>query len=92
MPAREVLFTEGSTGDNAYIIVQGQVEVVKSSSGREVLLAVREPGEVIGEMALLEQSPRIATVRARNDSVLLGLRKEQLDELLNTSHSAARAV
>ena len=92
LPAHAVLFAEDSAGDRAYIIVKGQLEVVKASSGRELLLAVREPGEVIGEMALLEQTPRMATVRARSDSVLLALRKEHLDKLLSTSHAAARAL
>ena len=41
----EVLFSEGDLGDKAYIIESGELEVVKESSGREVLLAVRGPGD-----------------------------------------------
>ncbi|MBI4197542.1 MAG: cyclic nucleotide-binding domain-containing protein, partial [Chloroflexi bacterium] len=92
LPAGQVLFPEGSAGDKAYVILEGEVEVVKESSGREVLLAVRPPGDVIGEMALLEETPRTATVRARTDALLLALSKEQLDALLATSLSAAQAL
>ena len=86
------LVAEGSTGDQAYVIKEGQLEVLKVSSGRAVLLAVRQPGEVIGEMALLEEAPRMASVRARTNSVVLAIHKKQLDELLHTSRSAAHAM
>src|SRR5689334_124956 len=72
LPAGQLLFAEGSAGDKAYIIKEGQLEVLKVSGGREVLLAVRQqPGEVIGEMSLLEEAPRMASVRARSDVSLL---------------------
>ena len=92
LAAGETLFEEGAPGDQAYVIQEGQLEVLKESSGRGVLLAVREPGEVIGEMALLEETARMASVRARTDSVLIAITKEQLDHLLSTSVSAANAM
>ena len=72
----EVLFEEGSLGDRAYVIQEGCLEVFKTSQGREILLANREVGEVIGEMALLEESTRMASVRARETSQLISIRKE----------------
>ena len=92
LSAGQDLFAEGSPGDRAYVTTDGEIEVVKASSGREVLLAVREAGEVIGEMALLEEAPRMATVRARKETTLLAITKEQIDSLLATSPSAARAM
>ena len=92
LPAGNVLFEEGTDGDKAYVIKAGQLEVLKQSGGRAVLLAVREPGEMIGEMALLEEAVRMATVRARTDCVLVAISKEQLDHLLSTSVSAASAM
>ncbi len=90
--AGEQLFAEGSPGDKAYVIEKGEIEILKASGGRNVLLAVRKSGEVIGEMSLLEAAPRFASGRARTDSVLLAISHEQLDELLNTSPSAARSL
>ena len=92
LPAGEELFPEGSPGDRAYVIKAGQLEILKASEGREVLLAVRGSGEVIGEFALIEKAPRMATVRARDDSQLIVILQEQFDELLKTSASAARAM
>ena len=92
LPAGGELFTEGSMGNQAFVIKEGQIEILKSSGGKTVLLAIRLPGDVIGEMALLEAAPRMASGVARTDSVLLAIGQEQLDNLLNTSTSAARAL
>lgn len=92
LPSGQVLFTEGSTGDRAYVIKQGQLEILKASGDRNVLLALRQSGEVIGEMALLESAPRFATVRARTDCTLIEIEHHHLDQLLDTSPSAAKAM
>jgi signal transduction histidine kinase len=86
------LFAEGSPGDRAYVVKEGQLEILKASGGRQVLLARREPGDMIGEMALLEDTSRMASVRACTDSVLLAIQKEQFHSLLDTSSSAGHAM
>jgi signal transduction histidine kinase len=88
----EVLFEEGSLGQQAFVIKEGQVEIFKTSNGQEVQLAVRQPGEVVGEMALLEAVPRTASGRALTDCRLVAIRYGQLDHLLNTSPAAARTM
>ena len=92
LAAGEELFAEGSRGDSAYIIESGELEIIKTSVNRQVLLAVRRSGDVIGEMGLLEDSPRSAAVRARSDSVLYVIGAEQFDYLLNTSPTASRVL
>ncbi len=92
LSAGEALFTEGSPGHQAYVIKEGELEILKTSGGREVLLAVRQPGEVIGEMAVLEERPRMASVRARRQSVLLAIDKQQLDHVMSTSPAATSAM
>ncbi len=88
----QVLFLEGSPGDRAYIIQNGQLEILQQYAGREVLVAVRQAGDVIGEMALVEDVPRSATVRAKSPTVLLAIHKDQFNRLLDISPSAARAL
>ncbi len=92
IPAGQELFAEGSPGDRAYVIKSGALEIIKNSSGREVLLAVRHSGDVIGEMALLEDNPRMASVRARDDTELIVIHQDQFDALLDSSPSAAKAL
>lgn len=88
----DVLFEEGDAGRDAYVITDGEIEIVKATDRREVLLAVRGAGDVIGEMALLHEEPRIAGARARTRATMLQIPKAALDELLDTSPQAARAV
>jgi signal transduction histidine kinase len=88
----ENLFHEGDEGNQCYIVKDGEVEIVKESNNREVLLAVRGEGVVIGEMALLESTPRTATVRARSDAVLFAIHKDELDKMLSTSPSVMQSL
>lgn len=62
---------EGEAGDAMYVVLEGELEVTKLSEGRQVVLNRVAPGEVQGEMALLEDSPRAATVTALTDARLL---------------------
>ena len=88
----ELLFEENDPGDSAYVVASGSVEVVKATEGREALVAVREAGSVIGEMALLQEAPRMASVRARSPTELLTISRQTLDQLLEVSPSAARSM
>jgi signal transduction histidine kinase len=90
--AGEVLFDEGSPGQHAYVIAEGELEILKAAEGRQVLLAVRKAGDVIGEMALLEAAPRMATVRARTDGRLMAIPKDSLDRLLSQSPGAVNRM
>jgi signal transduction histidine kinase len=87
-----LLFEEGQAGDLAYVIMNGEIEISKFSDGINVVLAVRGSGELIGEMALLEDAPRMATAKAASDCELLSIAREQLEELLSCSPSSARAM
>jgi signal transduction histidine kinase len=92
LPAGEVLFEEGNIGSDAYVIQEGQIEIFTRVAGRKVTLAVRQPGEVIGEISLLEASPRTASGQALTDSSLISIKHNLLDKLLNTTPSAARIM
>jgi signal transduction histidine kinase/predicted CoA-binding protein len=92
LPKGTQLFAEGAAGDRAYIIREGLIEIIKRSARQDVLLAIRQSGDMIGEMSLLEESPRMASARGKTDSQLLAIRTEDFDHLLATSPSAARAM
>jgi signal transduction histidine kinase/predicted CoA-binding protein len=90
--AGETLITEGEIGEKAYVIMSGEIEILKESGGRTVLLALRHSGEVIGEMSLLDQTPRFASGVAKTDCAVLAISHESLEHLLDTSSSAARVM
>jgi len=74
----EVLFEVGDIGDALYVLVDGNVEVVK---GGEVIARL-EAGECVGEMAALDYEPRSATVRAGAAAHLVRLERNDLMDLL----------
>lgn len=70
----EAIVEEGHTGNGLYVIVSGRVEVVKSEgTGRAEVLATFGPGEPFGELALLGEWKRTATVRAIDETTCVGL-------------------
>ena len=60
----ETLFSEGDAPDGLYLIRRGSVTISRRIAGREVVLSYLAAGNYVGEMALLSESPRMATVRA----------------------------
>jgi serine phosphatase RsbU (regulator of sigma subunit) len=78
----QVILQEGSTGREMYLIVEGLVEVVKGRGEEEMLLARRGPGEFFGEMALIEDRPRFATIRALEPIYLLEFSEDDLSSVL----------
>jgi CRP-like cAMP-binding protein/thioredoxin reductase/Fe-S-cluster-containing dehydrogenase component len=60
----EVLFSEGQAPDGLYLIRRGSVTISRTIAGREVVLSYLSAGNYVGEMALLSDSPRTATVKA----------------------------
>jgi CRP/FNR family transcriptional regulator len=84
------LFEEGDQGDQLYFLVSGKIKLGRRvPDGRENLLAVLGPGEIFGEMALFDPSPRTATATAVSETRLVGLKHENLRELLQTRPEVA---
>ena len=88
----EVFIREGEQGGTLYIILAGAVEVTKRDGEHEVTLATRGPGEFLGEMSLLEQAPRTASVRATEPSQVLAIGSEAFRQLLARRPEAAATL
>src|SRR5437868_968177 len=77
------IFRYGDPGDRLFIILEGKVRISREVSGMgEEALAVLGPGEIFGEMALLDESPRSADARAHERCKLLVISKDGFDDLL----------
>ncbi|HLO29770.1 MAG TPA: ATP-binding protein [Anaerolineales bacterium] len=90
--AGEVLIKQGEPGDSAYVVLRGDFEVQKQAGQSLIKIDVRNPGDVVGEMALLSQAPRNASVIAKTDGETLRIPKEAFEKLLLSSTTAAMAV
>lgn len=70
----ELIVEEGRTGNGLYVVISGKVEVVKGlGTQQQQILATFGSGEVFGEMALLGEWPRTASVRAVEQAECLGM-------------------
>jgi CRP-like cAMP-binding protein len=70
-PTGTVLFQEGESGEEMYVIQAGRVQLTRQVRGSEVHLATLPPGEFFGEMAILNRRPRTATATVIDDAQLL---------------------
>jgi serine phosphatase RsbU (regulator of sigma subunit) len=84
-PDKTLLFREGTPGDVFYILLEGQVEVIKAlGTDAERLLGIREVGSFLGEMSLFSRDGcHTASVRARTPLRVLEMTRADLDGLLN---------
>jgi CRP-like cAMP-binding protein len=77
----ELIVCEGEPGDAMYVIEAGVVEVTAD----DVLLSTLERGDIIGEMSLIDDAPRSATVRALTDCALVRIDRDRFMELGESS-------
>ena len=89
LPAGSELFREGEPGDGVYLVMSGEVDVVKSGAGGERSLARLGPGAILGEMSLLTNDTRSATGRARAQTAVLRLPASRFRALLEEGSPAA---
>jgi CRP-like cAMP-binding protein len=80
--AGEALFEEGDTGGEAYLIKTGLVGITRVESGKKVNLAARSDGSIVGEMALIDDTVRSATVTAEQETVVEVICKDDLDAMV----------
>lgn len=79
----EMIFAQGDVGDEMYIVVEGEVEILmKTETADPFLLSRVGPGSYFGEMSVLDNEPRSAGARVSQDARLLVLKGEQLKELV----------
>jgi CRP-like cAMP-binding protein len=88
VPPGKVLCKEGQTGREFFVIVDGEVEVTRS--GQHV--ATRTSGEFFGEIALLEETPRTATVTAKTPLRFFVLTRKDFRHLVNENPNVERKV
>lgn len=95
----EIVVEEGKTGTSMFVVVQGGLEVLRGrgpdgkplKGGAGALLARLGDGDFFGEMALVANSPRLATVRAAEESILLEIDREALEHVI-VAHPFVREV
>ena len=86
----ETVFREGQMGDSMYMILDGQVRVYTKTKGGEILfLRMLNAGDAFGEVAVLNQSARSASVEAVRESVLVKISSASLQGFVSEQPAAA---
>jgi len=81
---KEVIFKEGERGDYVCFVAEGILDVLKTTeTGSHVVISSLPKGRSIGEMAVLDNFPRSATVRSRTQGTLLTLSREAFENILD---------
>ncbi len=87
------IFREGAHGDSLMVVLQGDISLrCAAEDGVTVEVATLGEGAVLGEMALIDPAPRAATAVASDNTLLLIMHKDTLDQLIATDHPAAPKV
>jgi CRP/FNR family transcriptional regulator, cyclic AMP receptor protein len=92
-PRSSTIVARGDPTDSLYIVVSGRLKVMMSDSeGKEVILAILGPGEFFGEMGLIDDEPRSATVVTIEPCELLSVAKREFKKCLAENFEMAQAV
>lgn len=80
----EFIMVQGEFGDAAYIIEEGQVEIlIQQPDGTEHSVGTRGPGSIVGEMAIIDNGQRVASIRAVTESHLIEISQDDFSRYMN---------
>jgi CRP/FNR family transcriptional regulator, cyclic AMP receptor protein len=87
--AGNVLIQQGDSADAAYLIINGHAEVILETAAGPVIVATLGANEIVGEMGILGNVPRVATVRAKERLIALRISKEPFMRMVREFPSMA---
>jgi CRP/FNR family transcriptional regulator len=92
--AGQVIFEENSRGDTIYILEEGKVCIDLTLTGQSNVASIYRvpPGEIFGELALVDEGPRSATTRCETDSRVLEMKKSDLFDLFESNNHIGYTV
>ena len=88
----DILLREGEQGDVAYVIESGSVEVLIQRDGALIQIGTRGPGSIIGEMAMIDDKPRTATIRAIEDCQVLEISRDDFSRRVDSADPILKMV
>lgn len=88
----DLLIREGEKGDRAYILEKGTVEILVQREGAMIQISTRGPGSIIGEMAMIDDKPRTATVRAVQDCHVIEISRDEFSRRIEAADPVLKMV
>lgn len=87
-----LIFEEGTTGAEAYVVEYGRVSVYKTVQGKRIPIGTILQGGIFGEMALIDDQPRMASALAEEETACVVIGKERLTEQLEKAPKGVRVI
>lgn len=91
-PKGATVFAEGEPGTTAYVVESGRVMVFKTVKGKRVEIGDVTQGGIFGEMALIDDHPRMASAVAEEETACVIIGKERLSEQLEKAPKGVRVI
>lgn len=91
-PTGTVIFHEGDRGNEAYVVESGRVTVFKTVKGQRVTIGEIGAGGIFGEMALIDDQPRMASAVAEDHTAVVVIGKDRLTEQLEQAPRGVRVI
>jgi len=91
-PAGAMVFSEGESGSTAFVVESGRVSVFKTIQGKRIVIGVVEQGGIFGEMALIDDHPRMASAVAEEQTACVLIGKDRLSEQLEKAPKGVRVI
>jgi CRP-like cAMP-binding protein len=88
----QTIFKEGETGNLAYLIRSGSVEIYKVMNNKKIILELLKPGEIFGEMSIISKEPRSAYAAANEYTELVVINQKDLEVSINKSLPIVQAL
>ncbi|WNJ98692.1 cyclic nucleotide-binding domain-containing protein [Thalassospiraceae bacterium LMO-JJ14] len=88
----DTVFREGEQGSSAYVVQSGEVVITRQQNGEEVELATIGVGGIFGEMALIDEQPRMATAKIKGGATIVTITKTMYQQKLKTTDPFIRAL
>jgi EAL domain-containing protein (putative c-di-GMP-specific phosphodiesterase class I) len=92
LAAGDVVFREGDPPTSAFLVESGRIEILTEQEGTPLVLSVLGPGDLLGEMAVIDDAPRTATARALTEARLIEVDRAQINERIDASDPIVRAL
>jgi EAL domain-containing protein (putative c-di-GMP-specific phosphodiesterase class I) len=92
LSAGQLVFREGDAPTHAYVVESGTIEVSTNHGGEHVVLALLGPGDLFGEMAMIDSAPRTATARALGEAAVIEIDRTQIQQRLESADPIVSAL
>lgn len=88
----ETVFREGELGSTAFLVQSGDVEISRVNDGKDEVLAIIGIGGIFGEMALIDEKPRMATAKVKGGATIMTITKMMYEKKLKSTDPFIRAL